>query len=210
MKIIQPDVTLNWITPDYLTEIETAARICYASEGNNAERDMIKTVKLLTWIIENGHHSVLEHASASFTIVCDRGVTHELVRHRLASFSQESTRYCNYSEEGKKAAKGMQFVLPTAFELSDEDLDLLSKIEAHYNKRIEDGLKPQDARYFLPNGLRTKIRVTMNFRELRHFFKLRYFEVTGPAQPDMKAIASTMYRYLSSIPVIFKLGMDKL
>lgn len=208
--LIAPSVVLNWITPDYMTVLEDAARVCYASEGNNPEKDAFKTIRLLTRIIESGHHSVLEHAAASFTIICDRGVTHELVRHRVASFSQESTRYCNYSEEGKPRSKGMRFVIPENFEFTDDDLDLLDRIERHYNKRIEEGLKPQDARYFLPNGLKTKIQVTMNFRELRHFFKLRYFEVTGPAHPDMKRVASDMYELLSDVPVIFKLGMGRL
>ena len=94
MNIIQPSATLEWITPNAMQIIEKAGRVCYKSEtkiSNDSAESFIKN------ILKRGHESVIEHASASFRIITDRGITHEIVRHRIASFSQESTRYCNYS-----------------------------------------------------------------------------------------------------------------
>jgi thymidylate synthase (FAD) len=146
-------------------------------------------------IIKKGHESCLEHEKVTVRIICDRGVSHEIVRHRIASYSQESTRYCNYSGEVK-------YIQPSDFQLDADDLELLSKIEEHYNKKIAQGLKPQQARYFLPNGLKTEIVVTMNIREWRHFFRLR---TVPAAHPDMQAIAIPLLKeFKEKMPVLFE------
>lgn len=92
MKIVQPSATLEWITPNPLEVIERAGRTCYKSEPKGDPQAFVQM------ILRKGHESVLEHVTASFRIVCDRGISHEIVRHRLASYSQESTRFCNYSK----------------------------------------------------------------------------------------------------------------
>lgn len=191
MEIIEPKIKLLNITPEPLKLIERAGRTCYKSEAKIAEGSDEKFVKM---IIERGHESVLEHASATYLVVTDRGVTHELVRHRVASYSQESTRYCNYSKIGFK------FIKPD-FDLNEEDLKFLSLCEKQYNNKLKNGLSPQQARYFLPNGLKTEITATMNFREWRHFLKLR---TQKPAHPQIRQVAEMILDDLKvNVPVIF-------
>lgn len=113
MQIIKPTVELEFITPDAYRVIERAGRTCYKSEDKITEESAEKFCKMIQ---TRNHMSVLEHASATFRIICDRGVSHEIVRHRIASFSQESTRYCNYSSK----KKGLTFIQPAW--ISDEDL----------------------------------------------------------------------------------------
>lgn len=176
---------------EILKKVERASRTCYKSEDKIC---MDSAKRLVKMILQKGHESCIEHESVTVRIVCDRGVSHEIVRHRIASYSQESTRYCNYSGE-------VQYIQPSDFELDADDLDLLLKIEEHYNKKIKQGLKPQQARYFLPNGLKTEIVVTMNLREWRHFFKLR---TATAAHPDMRAIAVPLLKeFKEKIPIIF-------
>lgn len=179
-----------------LKVIEMAGRICYKSEDKITGESARKRIK--SWI-KSGHHSVIEHASVGVIIVTDRGVTHELVRHRLCSFSQESTRYCNYS--GDKFGNEIKYIDPYSFELTIEDINLLWVIEEHYMKRLEDGLVPQQARYFLPNGLKTEIAVTCNIREWRHIFTLR---TSGKAHPDIRGIMKEILRdFKKKIPILF-------
>jgi thymidylate synthase (FAD) len=178
-------------------------------------------------IIRSGHHSVLEHASASYRIICDRGVTHEIVRHRLASYSQESTRYCNYYG-------GVTFVLPcwmqfkrpeqTATHTIESDVDIayyfnyasgtyehnwlcfLLAAENAYRVAIRKGnWSPQQARSVLPNALKTEIVMTCNLREWRHFFKLR---CSKKAHPQMQEIANMVLKDIRErVPVIFDKDM---
>lgn len=125
-------------------------------------------------------------------------MTHEIVRHRIASYSQESTRYCNYSNE--KFGGEITFIQPD-FELSSEDKELLKIIESHYLLRLKQGLSPQQTRYFLPNGLKTEIVMTMNLREWRHFFKLR---CSPKAHPQMREITIPLLEeFRKLIPVVF-------
>ncbi len=191
MEIVKPKIKLLNITPEPLKLIEMAGRICYKSEEKIEEGSDEKFVKM---IIDRGHESVLEHASATYLIITDRGVTHELVRHRIASYSQESTRYCNYSKIGIK------FIKPD-FDLDEEDLQFLSLCEGHYTNKIKKGFSPQQARYFLPGGLKTEIIVTMNFRGWRHFLKLR---TQKAAHPQIRQIALMILENLKgNVPVVF-------
>ncbi len=175
--------------------IEAAGRVCYKTEGKMGPGTAPDFIRKR---IATGHHSVIEHVSITVRIITDRGVTHEIVRHRLASYSQESTRYCNYGEH----KMGIKFILPVDFELDDEDLAMLRMIENHYNRCLEKGRTPQQARYFLPNGLKTEIIMTCNVREWRHFFTLR---PAPAAHAQMRALASSMLAgFKEAIPVLFE------
>ena len=181
MKIIDPSYKIINM-PDrqeILTHIENAARLCYKSE------DKIKNgsaSKLLKALAKSGHHSVFEHISVSVLIICDRGVSHELVRHRLASFSQESTRYANYSKE--KFGKEIIVIRPSFWKEDEAKFTrwryLMRESEFVYMNLIDMGATPQEARTVLPNSLKTEIMVTTNLREWRHIFKLRTSNASHP------------------------------
>jgi thymidylate synthase (FAD) len=192
MKIIPPDWTFEDIEDgeEILRRLERYGRTCYKSEDKITPESARAFVSML---IKRGHESVLEHEKVTVRIICDRGVTHEIVRHRIASYSQESTRYCNYA--------GMVTYIQPDFELTREDRLLLVAIEDHYEKRVREGLKPQQARYFLPNGLKTEIVCTFNLREWRHFFRLR---TSSAAHPQMREITVPMLaEFKKLIPVVF-------
>lgn len=192
MKFIKPSVDLLYINKEALQLIEIAGRTCYKSEDKITIDSNLKFVEM---ILKRGHDSVLEHASATVRFICDRGVTHEIVRHRIASYSQESTRYCDYGK------MGIKFIIPCDFDLDDEDIELLQRIEDHYNKCLVNGRTPQQARYFLPNGLKTEIVMTANLREWRHFFKLR---TSKAAHPQMREVAKIAYDLIhQEIAIIF-------
>ena len=150
-----------------------------------------------------GHLSVIEHQSVTVRVICDRGVSHEIVRHRLASYTQESTRYCNYTK-GKFGSE-ITVIEPCFWSKDDEKYKVWKKtieqIEAGYNKLIELGATPQEARSILPNSLKTEIVITMNLREWRHFFTLR----TSPAaHPQMREVAIPLLKeFQRLIPVVF-------
>lgn len=177
MEIIKPKIVSILFPEDALEIIEQAARTCYKSEDKIKKGSAEKLVKML---IARGHEAMLEFADATVKIICDRGVTHEIVRHRIASYAQESTRYCNYGK------LGVTFMYPSDFEFDEDDLLFLEAVEKQYNDCLEKGRTPQQARYFLINGLKTEINMKMNFREWRHFFKLR---TDTAAHPDMRYIA---------------------
>lgn len=174
MKTVKPSAKLEWSTHNALQVIERAGRTCYKSEEKITDDSAERFVR---GIIKSGHESVIEHAVASFRFVCDRGVTHELVRHRIASFSQESTRYCNYS--GSKFGGHITIIHPEG--LTTEQIQRREKhfdeVQALYEAELAEGIKPQIARGVLPTCLKTEIVCTMNFREWRHTLKLR----TSPA-----------------------------
>lgn len=184
MKIVEPSVELMWVTPDAERMIERAGRVAYKSEDKITADSAPKFIKM---ILERGHEAVIEHASASMLFVTDRGVTHEFVRHRLFSYVQESTRYCNYGKA--KFGEEITVILPP-FEKDKEtvfDWELVvHKAEKQYLKMVKDGVSPQIARSVLPNCLKTEIVATANFREWRHFFKLR---CAKNAHPQMQQIA---------------------
>jgi len=188
---------------EILKQIETAGRICYKSEDKITATSAKRFVKS---IIEKGHESVLEHANVTVRVICDRGVSHEIVRHRMASYSQESTRYCNYHKD--KFNNELNFVTPCFWSRYDDDndklviwLETMSYIETQYMKLIELGAKPEEARAVLPNSLKTELSMTMNLREWRHFFKLR---TAVGAHPQMREITIPMLEdFKRLIPIIF-------
>lgn len=211
MKIVKPWFEiLTKITGDELKLIELAGRTCYKSEDKITDESAKKFVKN---IINRGHEAMLEHSVLSVKFICDRGVSHELVRHRLASFAQESTRYCNYSKD--KFGNELTFIEPFFFcqkGICNRDNGLLYNIwldecesaENVYLKLLELGATPQEARSVLPNSIKTEVVVTMNYREWRHFFKLRAARFTGPAHPQMEEITRPLLEEVKKlIPVVF-------
>lgn len=190
MKIIKPSVELI-NPPSYetlLTTIELAGRTCYKSEDKITDGSAEQFVR---GIIKRGHEAVIEHGSLSVRFTCDRGVSHELVRHRLAAFCQESTRYCNYSKGGF----GNEItVIEPCFWPEDSDSYWAWKnacliSEKCYFSLLKSGATPQEARSVLPNSLKTEVVMTANMREWRHFLKMRH---STAAHPDMQVIASML------------------
>ena len=207
MKIIEPSVHLEdkIYGQAILKKIERIGRTCYKSEGNITEDSAERFVKS---IIARGHESVLEHVSISVRVICDRGVSHEIVRHRIASYSQESTRYCNYSKD--KFGNEVTFIKPCFW--NDENVHRAfeyklwksecERIEQTYFTLIRNGATPQEARSILPNSIKTEIVMTMNLREWRHFFKLRCDKA---AHPQMREVANMILDiFKEKLPVIFR------
>jgi len=191
MKIINSSYKIEPVGGDgdgikILKNIERAGKTCYKSEhtiiGEPLGKSAMEFVKM---IIKNGHESVLEHEKVTVRVICDRGVSHEIVRHRIASYSQESTRYCNYTKSGdiqfidireqldKELRKYLDISHATISLIVGEWQNAMIQAEEHYHKMIHYGCTPQFARSVLPNSLKTEIVMTMNLREWRHFFKLR-------------------------------------
>ena len=173
-----------------LKKIELCGRVCYKSEDRITEDSASKFVE---GVRKNKHFSVLEHEIITVKFVCDRGVSHELVRHRIASFSQESTRYCNYSKD--KFENQLTFIIPLWLDIKPgkygfpfliESVDkkallwiaVMLSIEKSYLQLIEKNWTPQQARSVLPNSLKTEIVITANLREWQHIFELRCSEET--------------------------------
>lgn len=202
MKIIEPSFVFeDVIRPDeIIAKIERAGRTCYKSEGRIAEGT---AEKFIASIVKRGHESVLEHASVTVRLICDRGVTHEIVRHRIASYSQESTRYCNYS--GDKFGNEITVIRPFFWNDDPEKFEIwknaMLATEKAYNDLIAAGATAQEARSVLPNSLKTEIVMTMNIREWRHFLKLR----TAPAaHPQMREAAIPLLReFQKLLPSLF-------
>jgi thymidylate synthase (FAD) len=202
MRIIEPSFEFMDIIngEQILANIEKMGRVCYKTEDKITETSSREFIKK---ILKSGHESVIEHEKISVRIICDRGVSHEIVRHRIASYSQESTRYCNYT----KNKFGNELTLIRPFFWND-DLEkfgiwkeTMQNIENNYHLLISLGAKAEEARSILPNSLKTEIIVTMNLREWRHFFLLR----TSPkAHPQMREIAVSMLRkFKELVPIIF-------
>lgn len=202
MKTILPTFIIeSHIDGDYvLKQIEKAGRTAYKSEDKITDDSATKFVTMINGL---GHNSVIEHQSVTVRVICDRGVSHEIVRHRLASYTQESTRYCNYTKG--KFGNEITVIKPCFWGENDEKYQIwkqtIETIEAAYNKLISLGASPQEARSILPNSLKTEIVMTMNLREWQHFFILR----TSPnAHPQMREIAIPMLKeFKKRIPVIF-------
>ncbi len=206
MRIIEPYYIIEEEidAKKIMTTIEKAGRTCYKSEHNISDGS---AEKFITNILRSGHESVIEHEKLTVRFICDRGVTHELVRHRIASYSQESTRYCNYCND--KFGNELTFIKPCFWDESTEDgkakmevwKESLANIEKQYFKLIELGAKPEEARDILPNSLKTEIVVTMNMRSWRHFFKLRTAE---RAHPQIRQISIMLLEELKEkLPVLF-------
>jgi len=210
MKIVKQSVEVidfGGTREHVLKKIELAGRTCYKSEDAITTESATKFVKGL---IKRKHMAMLEHHSFSFKWITDRGVTHELVRHRIASYAQESTRYVNYG------GKDMQFILPVNFygDLGDSQMlafcyiawkNAMREAEDKYNKMISEGAKPQLARSVLPNSLKTEIIFTMNLRQLHDvLFPLRFFGSTGKPHPQIEDLAhKTLCLCQDFLPEVF-------
>lgn len=150
---------------------------------------------------------MLEHSFLSVRFICDRGVSHELVRHRLASFAQESTRYCNYSKD--KFGGELTFIDPLFWEKDSFEYSRWLKVcemaEDEYCRLLsQPGVTPQEVRSVLPNSIKTEVVMSANYREWRHFFKLRAARATGPAHPQMEELTIPLLEELKTlIPVVF-------
>lgn len=186
---------------EILKKIEMAGRTCYKSEDKITDNSAEPFVRR---IIKSGHESVLEHASATVRIICDRGVSHELVRHRVASYSQESTRYCNYS--GDKFDREITVIKPCFWNEGSRHYDYwhssMRDIEVRYLEFLDSGASTQEARSILPNSLKTEIVITANMREWRHIFKLRCAPAAHPQMREiMIPLLAEMYK---RVPVLFE------
>lgn len=207
MKIVEPkyeiltDISEGGIKE--LQQIERVARVCYKSE-DKITPDGESAKKLVGFLVKQGHEAMLEHSQLSVLFTCDRGIANELVRHRIASFAQESTRYCNYSKD--KFGGELSFIRPYYIDdLSEEACDAISDsclwAEKLYLQLIKDGLRPEQARCVLPLCLKTEIVVTANYREWRNIFKLR---TPVAAHPQMRELmCPLLLEVQKKIPVVF-------
>lgn len=202
MRIISPSVEM--MTPvdgtEVLQHIERCGRVCYKSEAKIAPDSAADFVSA---IIKRGHEAVLEHYNVTLKFVCDRGVSHEIVRHRLASYCQESTRYCNYVKDdfGSEITVIKPLFLvenPPGYEIWQATCKVA---EGSYFAMLEFGCSPQEARAVLPNSLKTEVVMTANLREWRHFFRLRCSKAAHPQMREVATQALTLMQ--SAIPVVF-------
>ena len=197
-----------------LQHIEKIGRVCYKSEDRITE-DGESAKRFVGMLIKNEHEAMIEHSSLSVKFVVDRGVSHELVRHRIASFAQESTRYCNYSNNKFGGECTYIDIMPGMHldtkmsNMSEEELNAvyeewvlaMEDAEKHYMRMLELGATPQIARSVLPNSTKTEITITSNYREWRNFFKLR---VPKTSHPQMREVTIKLLEELKTrIPVIF-------
>lgn len=206
----------KWLQPppdNALELIEYAGRISYKSEDRISPGSASEFVKR---ILTQQHESVIEHVSASVLFVTDRGVSHEIVRHRIASYTQESTRYCNYSKGRYNG--DLTFILPVRFYrlqgLSEDQLlvdpmseryliwiTAMNHAELRYMDDMAQGATAQEARDVLPNSLKTEIAMTANLREWRHFFKLRTHQSAHPQMRELAMQAQAMFH--ERLPELF-------
>lgn len=180
-----------------LKNLERYGRTCYKSEDKIT---LDSAAEFIRNIIKGGHESVIEHEKVTVRVICDRGVTHEIVRHRLASYSQESTRYCDYSKEGS-----IVVIAPFFFEGDKKKWMVWKTVmlicEWGYNLLRKLGASPQEARSVLPNSLKTELVMTYNLREWRHFFRLR---CSKKAHPQMREIVIPLLKeFQKRILVVF-------
>ena len=197
MKIIKPSISVEpFNSLKMLKRIEKAGRTCYKSE---AKITPVSSGKFVKMIIKRGHESVLEHEKITVRVICDRGVTHEIVRHRIGSYSQESTRYCNY------ANKDIEFIEPCFWKDNKPKMEIWKTAMLDCEKRYQAliGLlsSPQEARSILPNSLKTEIVITYNLRQWKWFFKKR---CATDAHPQMREVANMiLIDFKQKLPEIF-------
>ena len=208
MRIISPgyEILLMPDGKEILRFIEFVGRTCYKSEDRINDTSAKGFVERL---LISGHHSVIEHANATVKFICDRGVTHELVRHRLASYSQESTRYANYSSE--RFGHEITVIKPVFWKEGSSQYKLwlasMEQAEKAYLRLLESGAEPEQARSVLPNSLKTEIVMTANIREWRHVLSLR---CSAAAHPQMREIMLPLLEeFAKRIPVLFDDLSDK-
>lgn len=202
MRIIEPSVEI--LTPidgeAILKMLESVGRTCYKSEDKIQEGS---AEKFISNIVKLGHEAVIEHYNITVKFICDRGVTHEIVRHRLASYCQESTRYCNYAND--KFNGEITVIKPMFLEVGTDGWELwhdaCAMAEKFYFDLLDFGCTPQEARAVLPNSLKTELVMTANIREFRHFFNLR---CSKAAHPQMREVANMLLKeFKERIPVLF-------
>ncbi|WP_400249925.1 FAD-dependent thymidylate synthase [Methanomethylophilus alvi] len=185
-------------TPDADRICAAAAHSCYSEDSAADLLETVDPAKMLRHVIGMGHHSVIEHAVFTFSVEgVSRALTHQLVRHRIASFSQQSQRYVRLSEPTYVVPETVKRD-PEAMKVYEETMD---GIWDSYSKLIGMGIPAEDARYVLPNGCTTNITITMNARELLHFFSMR---CCNRAQWEIREMADEMLRLCKEVsPVIF-------
>ena len=202
MRIVEPSI--QFITPingmAILKRLETCGRVCYKSEDKITKNSAVDFCRN---ILKRGHEAVLEHCSFTVKFTVDRGVSHELVRHRIASFCQESTRYCNYSKD--KFGTEITVIAPSFLEPDTDGYRIwresCESAEEAYFSLLGWGCSPQEARSVLPNSLKTEVVMTANIREWRHFLKLR---CSPAAHPQMREVATQVLKEAhDKIPVLF-------
>lgn len=198
MKIIEPSVEIldHLDGNEILQKLELCGRVCYKSEDKITDDSAEQFVRAL---IKRGHESVLEHVSVTIKFLVDRGVSHEIVRHRIASYSQESTRYCRYGD-------GIAVIQPPGIERgTNAYLNWYfgcQNAETAYRDMLSSGISPQIARSVLPTCVKTEIVMTANLREWRHFLRLR---MDKSAHPQMREIACKLYDQLAEmVPMVFE------
>lgn len=212
-----PETTLNMF-PYLVEHVERCGRICYKSEDRITEGS---SEQFVNRIRRSGHESVLEHASLTAIVICSRACSHQLVRHRIAAYSQESQRYCNY---GKKDT--LQVICPPSIGLAPGDYEsfgrmirqdgkvidlpdrqtkwihLIDDTYTEYKAELLSGVRPEDARYVLPNATKTELAVTFNLRQWRHVFQQR--ALNKHAQWEIRDIFIGVLRDLKSrLPAVF-------
>lgn len=209
MNLTKPSVEIIDMK-DYdqmIKKIEKIGRVCYKSEGNISDGS---AERFITNILKRGHESVIEHESVTVRMICDRGITHEIVRHRIASYSQESTRYCNYAGDkfGNEITViditgGFEYDLQKETDLKKYEawMRAMENAEKSYFEMLELGATPQEARSVLPNSLKTEIVITMNLRSWRNFFRLRCDQHAHPQMREVANIALAIFK--EKLPVFF-------
>jgi len=202
MRIAPPSHEILFL-PDgetVLKHIEMAGRTCYKSEDKMTDDSAAGFVRR---IVRSGHHSVVEHVNISVRFICDRGVSHELVRHRLAAYSQESTRYANYSKE--KFGREITVIKPFFWDEGSPEYSewqkAMEEAEKAYIRLIEMGARAEEARSVLPNSLKTEIVMTCNIREWLHVLGLR---CSSAAHPQIREIMLPLLADLHErLPIFF-------
>ena len=198
VDIIYPSRVTEWV--DEARKIEAAARTCYKSENYVSEDSWKSLIKKLK---ENNHGAMLEFGNFICRITTDRGVSHELVRHRLASYAQESTRYCNYGKN--KFNNEVTFIKPVEIDISKNEFKIwksaMEAAEESYLTMIEEKVKPENARSVLPNSLKTEVVMKCNWRELLHMLDLR---TSAAAHPDIRYVMNMIKDvFMENIPELF-------
>ena len=188
---------------EMLKNIEYIARTCYKSEDMMTD---LSAVKMVESLINRGHEAMLEHEKISVKFIVDRGVSHEIVRHRVASYAQESTRYCNYSKD--KFGNELTFISPCFWSSCSREYEewyaAMNSAEDIYFELINWGVTPEQARTVLPNSIKTEVVMTANLREWRHFFKLRAIGTTGKPHPQMLEVTVPLLaEFKAVISVVF-------
>lgn len=225
MKLIYQSIEILEPETSYLDSLKICAHAASSCYGVTPPATKEEQENFIRKRIKAGHESVIEHGKISVKIISSIGVLRELMRARIASFTQESTRYCNYSKE--KFGKQLTFIIPEwckniqPQEIKNFDdllvfqqnlpcgevyfLENCLLAETGYFEILECGQQPQQAREVLPLSLASKLYCTMNFREWRWFLNLRYFERTGKVQPEMKQLSTIIWnQFVERYPVFFK------